>query len=112
MHYVSNVKAEDPVVCSVAFDTERAASLDFVFLFHFELVHFFKSLEGDLQLFLFGHAILKVVSPLLKRELRYFDEFALDFCQLLHNHVGLLHLLGKYLYLFRDIVGAATVRRH
>ena len=71
MHYVTYIKGEDPVVCAVVLHTQGASCRDFKPLLNLQLVHLFKSLEGNLQLFLFSHAVLEKVSALPKVQLTY-----------------------------------------
>ena len=66
MHYVSNVKGEDPVISAIIFNTKSAARRNFKFLFYLQLAHFFKGLEWDLKFLLFSHSILEVISSLFE----------------------------------------------
>ena len=45
MHYVSDVKGKDPVVCAIVFDTQGAPCCDLKLLFYLQLAHFLKGLE-------------------------------------------------------------------
>lgn len=109
MHNISNVEGKDPIIRAIIFDTKGAASCDLKLLLYLKLVHFFKGLERYLKFLLLSHAILEVVSSLLKIPLTNLAELFLNLNQLVDNIMRLKDLLLENLDLFGDILTAASV---
>ena len=109
MHYISNVKRKDPIISSIIFDTKGASSSNLKLLLYLKFVHLLKSLEGDLEFFLFCHTIQEIVPSLLKVPLTYLTELFLDGYQLMYNIMSLEDLFLENLYLLWNILTAASV---
>lgn len=82
VHYVSNVKAKNPIVGAMRLQAQRTARRDLKFLFALQIVNLFKRLEGNFESLLLGQFMLKVLLTLRTAHLTETQKLLLDLLQL------------------------------
>jgi hypothetical protein len=109
MHYVSYVKAENPIIAAVSLDAEGRPRRDLILLLTLQIVDLLKRLERNLQPLFFCKVIPKMRMPLTRTQLTNIKELSLNVEKLFHNLMALLKLPLENFYLLRHVVAARPV---
>ena len=110
MHNVSNVEREDPIIGREILNSKSTASCDLKSLLNLKFVHLFEGLEGNLKLFLLGHTVLEVISPIFEIQFTDLRKLSLDLYQFIYTFISLLNLLLENLNFLRHVLTTASIR--